>query len=78
MLWALMKHELYVINQSFEECKVSGKLYKVQFGHHVESFQYSNLSTDSIYSTLHQIRQVVSNINMLAERHTHSVSFDKL
>jgi hypothetical protein len=74
-----MKHAFYVMNQSFEECKVSGKKYKVQFGHHVESLQHSNLSADSIYGKLHQICQVVSNINMLTERqHMHSVSFYKL
>jgi hypothetical protein len=37
MLWALMKHAFYAMNQSSEECKVSGKIYKVPFGHHVES-----------------------------------------
>lgn len=75
MLWALMKHAFYVMNQSFEECRVSGKMYKVQSGHNVKSLQHSNFSIDSIYSKLHQICQVVSNINMLTD--THSVSFDK-
>ena len=30
------------MNKSFEECKVSGNINKVQFGHHVKSFQHSN------------------------------------
>lgn len=77
MLRALMKHAFYVKNQSVEERKAFGKIYEVQFGHHVKSFQHSNLSTDSIYSKLHQICQVVSNINMFTDTHTHSVSFDK-
>jgi hypothetical protein len=72
MLWALMKHAFYVMNQFFEECNVSGKIYRVQFGHHVKSLQHSNLSTDSIYSKLHQICQVLSNINMLTDTHTHT------
>jgi hypothetical protein len=83
MPWALMKLAFYVMNQSSEECRVSGKIYKVQYGYHVKSLQHSNLSIDSIYSKLHQICQVVSNINMIAHTHTHthththSVSCDK-
>jgi len=73
MLWALMKHAFYVINQSFEEFKVAGKIYEVQLGHHVKSLQHSNLSTDPIYSKLHQICQVVSNIICLQTyTHTHT------
>jgi hypothetical protein len=30
------------MNKSFEECKVSGKICKVQFGHHAKSLQHSN------------------------------------
>jgi hypothetical protein len=71
MLWALMKHTFYIMNPSFKECKVSGKIYEVQFGHHMKSLQHSNLSIDSIYSKLHQIFQVVSNIKY-AYRDTHT------
>jgi hypothetical protein len=70
MLWALIKHAFYAMNQPSEECKVSGKIYKVPFGHHVESLQHSNVSIDSIYSKLNQICQVVSNSNILTQRHT--------
>jgi len=77
MLWALMKHAFYVMNQSFEESRVFGKMYKVQFGHNVKSHQHSNLSIDSIYSKLNQICQVVSNTNMLTDTQTvsHLINF---
>jgi hypothetical protein len=69
-----MRPAFYVINQSLGECKVFGKFYEVQFGHHVKSLQHSNLSIVLTIPSFVKICQVTSIINMHTDRHIDTLS----